>query len=143
MTIYNNPGCAIFQGGLIRQIYPNGSFVRGFYGFRDKLHSPQPIINRWEVVLVRIQRVAVDVFADGLNCPAINGGKGFQVSFEKHPATKSTCWSRAAAMRWTQPIKAPWPPPTIPIRNLRFHDSMIRHPPYQIPCSLLTNHSQY
>src|SRR5436190_17953796 len=31
------------------------------------------------------------------------------------------CPSSAAAMRWTPPMNAPWPPPTIPIRSLRVH----------------------
>jgi hypothetical protein len=31
-------------------------------------------------------------------------------------------------MRWTPPMKAPCPPPTMPIRNLRFQDSIFLTP---------------
>src|SRR5262249_45358487 len=31
-------------------------------------------------------------------------------------------------MRWTAPMNAPSPPPTMPMRSLRFHDSMARTP---------------
>jgi len=51
------------------QINPNSSLVRGFDGFVNKLHASQAIINRREVVLIRIQRGAVDVFADGFDRP--------------------------------------------------------------------------
>src|SRR4051812_12599393 len=40
-------------------------------------------------------------------------------SLDSAPATSSHRSSRRAAMRWTAPMKAPRPPPTMPRRNLR------------------------
>src|SRR3954470_17249861 len=48
-------------------------------------------------------------------------------SLERAPATSSQRSSRRAAMRWTAPMKAPRPPPTMPRRSLR------RSPPPDLP----------
>jgi hypothetical protein len=41
-------------------------------------------------------------------------------SAENAPATSSISPSSAAAFRWTAPMKAPGPPPTIPYRTFLF-----------------------
>jgi hypothetical protein len=47
-------------------------------------------------------------------------------SAEKHPATSSISPSRRAAMRWTEPMKAPRPPPDHAHAKLaiEFHSSV-------------------
>src|SRR3977135_2841523 len=44
---------------------------------------------------------------------------------ERAPATNSARLSRMAAVAWTRPMKAPWPPPMRPMRSLRFRGGLV------------------
>src|SRR4029077_4847412 len=45
-------------------------------------------------------------------------------SLESAPATRAARLSRIAAVACTRPMKAPWPPPTRPMRSLRFNGAL-------------------
>ena len=58
-----------------------------------------------------------DVVLLDVRMPGNSGIEACTAIKEKAPATNSILPSINAAARWTPPMKAPWPPPTIPMRS--------------------------
>src|SRR5438128_1712311 len=62
-------------------LHPARTFVTRLDGLVNKLHPTQAVIHRWKIVLLGLQRLAVDVRADGFGHPAVDRGEGFEISF--------------------------------------------------------------